>query len=123
MAESNTGHALKRTPLYDLHIRLGARMGPFAGYEMPVQYPSGIMKEHLHTRAAAGLFDVSHMGQIALRPRSGRIVDAARNLEMFVPVDILGLAQGRQRYAFFTNDSGGVLDDLMVSSQGDHIML
>src|SRR6266508_594495 len=123
MAESNTGHALKRTPLYDLHIRLGARMVPFAGYEMRVQYPSGIMKEHLHTRAAAGLFDVSHMGQIALRPRSGRIVDAARNLEMFVQVDILGLAQGRQRYAFFTNDSGGMLDNLMVSSQGDHIML
>ena len=67
---------LKRTPLYDLHVRLGARMVPFAGYDMPVQYPSGIIKEHLQTRTAAGLFDVSHMGQIALRPRSGRVEDA-----------------------------------------------
>jgi aminomethyltransferase len=98
-------------------------MVPFAGYEMPVQYPTGIIKEHLHTRAAAGLFDVSHMGQIALRPRSGRIDDAARALETLVPVDVLGLAPGRQRYAFFTNGSGGVLDDLMVSNQGDHLTL
>src|SRR5512145_2457390 len=89
--------ALRHTPLHAMHVRLGARMVPFAGYEMPVQYPTGIIKEHLHTRAAAGLFDVSHMGQIALRPRSGRIDDAARALETLVPVDILGLAPGRQR--------------------------
>jgi len=119
MAEAS----LKRTPLYALHLRLGARMVPFAGYEMPVQYPSGIIKEHLHTRAAAGLFDVSHMGQIALRPRSGRFPDAARALEALVPADILGLADGRQRYTVLTNDAGGILDDLMVSRLGDHLRL
>jgi aminomethyltransferase len=115
--------SLERTPLYGLHLRQGARMVPFAGYEMPVQYPAGIIKEHLHTRAAAGLFDVSHMGQIALRPRSGQIADAARALEALVPADILGLAEGRQRYALFTNAAGGILDDLMVSRLGDHLRL
>ena len=108
---------LRRTPLYALHVRLGARMVPFAGYEMPVQYPGGIIAEHLHTRAAASLFDVSHMGQIAVRPRSGRIEDAARALEALVPGDVLGLAPGRQRYTLFTNEAGGVLDDIMVSHQ------
>jgi aminomethyltransferase len=115
--------ALRRTPLYDLHVRLGARMVPFAGYEMPVQYPAGIIKEHLHTRAAAGLFDVSHMGQIALRPRTGGLQEAARALETLVPGDMLGLPPGRQRYTLFTNAKGGVLDDLMVSNQGDHLLL
>jgi aminomethyltransferase len=123
MIASGAGGSLKRTPLYELHVRLGARMVPFAGYEMPLQYPSGIIKEHLHTRTAAGLFDVSHMGQIALRPRSGRLAEAARGLESLVPIDILGLPPGRQRYAFFTNASGGVLDDLMASNQGDHLAL
>src|SRR5512134_1109813 len=99
---------LNRTPLHGLHVRLGARMVPFAGYDMPLQYPSGIIKEHLHTRAAAGLFDVSHMGQIALHPRSGRVGDSARALEALVPGDILGLAAGRQRYTTFTNAAGGV---------------
>jgi aminomethyltransferase len=98
-------------------------MVPFAGYEMPVQYPSGIMKEHLHTRAAAGLFDVSHMGQIRLAPRSGRIEDAARALETLVPGDILELAPARQRYTMFTNPAGGILDDLMVSNRNDHLRL
>ena len=84
--------ALKRTPLYDLHVAKGARMGPFAGYEMPIQYPPGVMKEHLHTRAHAGLFDVSHMGQIALRPRTGSLADIALALERLVPVDVFGLA-------------------------------
>jgi aminomethyltransferase len=112
---------LRRTPLYDLHVRLGARMVPFAGYEMPVQYPGGIIAEHLHTRAAASLFDVSHMGQIALRPRSGRIEDAARALEMLVPGDMLALPPGRQRYTLLTNDAGGVRDDIMVSHQRDHL--
>ena len=93
---------LKHTPLHALHVRLGGRMVPFAGYDMPVQYSSGIIKEHLHTRAAAGLFDVSHMGQIALYPRSGRIADAARALETVLPADILGLATGRQRYTILT---------------------
>jgi aminomethyltransferase len=114
---------LKRTPLYDMHVGLGARMVPFAGYDMPVQYPAGIIKEHLHTRAAAGLFDVSHMGQIVIRARSGRLADAARALEALVPADILGLAEGRQRYALFTNPAGGVLDDLMVANLGDHLRL
>jgi aminomethyltransferase len=123
MIEPESQAALKRTPLRALHLRLGARMVPFAGYEMPVQFPSGIIKEHLHTRAAAGLFDVSHMGQIALRPRSKHVSDVARALERLVPADLVGLAPGRQRYTFFTNTAGGVLDDLMVSNQGDHLML
>lgn len=114
---------LKHTPLHALHLSLGARMVPFAGYEMPVQYPDGVLKEHLHTRAAAGLFDVSHMGQIAVRPRSGRIADAALALERLVPVDVLGLAEDRQRYALFTNGEGGILDDLMIANRGDHLFL
>ena len=114
---------LKRTPLYDLHIARGARMGAFAGYEMPIQYPPGIMKEHLHTRAHAGLFDVSHMGQIALRPRNGNMADIATALERLVPVDVVGLAAGRQRYAFFTNAHGGVIDDLMIAHCGDQFVL
>lgn len=114
---------LKRTVLYDLHVELGARMVPFAGYEMPVQYPMGVLKEHLHTRERAGLFDVSHMGQILLAPKSGHIEDAALALERLVPVDILGLAEGRQRYAVFTNESGGILDDLMVANRGDHLFV
>ncbi|MGR3343434.1 MAG: glycine cleavage system aminomethyltransferase GcvT [Paracoccaceae bacterium] len=114
---------LKRTALYDLHTDLGAKMVPFAGYEMPVQYPPGVMKEHLHCRAAAGLFDVSHMGQVILRPKSGYLADAARALETLVPVSILALAEGRQRYALFTDDDGGILDDLMVANRGDHLFL
>ncbi|WP_210292049.1 glycine cleavage system aminomethyltransferase GcvT [Aurantimonas endophytica] len=114
---------LKRTPLYDLHVSLGARLVPFAGYEMPVQYPAGIMKEHLHTRSAAGLFDVSHMGQIAIRPRSGNLRDAALALETLVPVDVAGLPEGRQRYGLFTDGSGGILDDLMIANRGDHLFL
>ena len=115
--------ALKYTPLYALHLEMGARMAPFAGYDMPIQYALGVLKEHLHTRVAAGLFDVSHMGQIALRPRSGRVADAAHALERIVPVDVLGLRPARQRYAFFTNDSGGIIDDLMIDQCGDHLAL
>ena len=115
--------ALKRTPLYDLHVAMGARMAPFAGYEMPIQYPAGVMKEHLHTRAAASLFDVSHMGQIALRPSGGTPADIALALERLVPVDVLGLAPGRQRYAYFTNAHGGIIDDLMITACGDHVVL
>lgn len=115
--------ALKHTPLHNLHLALGARMIPFAGYDMPVQYPMGVLKEHLRTRAAAGLFDVSHMGQIIVRPRSGAVSDAARALERLIPVDLLGLPPGRQRYAFFTNHDGGILDDLMVSNLGDRLLL
>ena len=115
--------ALRRTPLYDLHVELGARMVPFAGYAMPVQFRDGIIKEHLHTRNAAGLFDVSHMGQIALRPRGGNLADIARALERLVPQDMLGLDEGRQRYALFTTEHGGILDDLMVARRPDHLAL
>lgn len=114
---------LQRTVLHGLHVSLGAKMVPFAGYDMPVQYPMGVLKEHLHTRAAAGLFDVSHMGQILLTAQSGRVEDAALALERLVPVDVLGLPEGRQRYAMFTNDDGGILDDLMVANRGDHLFL
>src|SRR3954447_15286359 len=89
---------LKRTPLHALHLARGGRMVPFAGYEMPVQYAAGVLKEHLHTRLRAGLFDVSHMGQIALRAKSGTLEDAARALERLVPQDVLALPPGRQRY-------------------------
>jgi aminomethyltransferase len=101
---------LLHTPLYDLHRRLGARLVPFAGYEMPVQYPAGLSAEHRHCRAAAALFDVSHMGQLRLTG-----ADAAAALETLLPADLVGLAEGQQRYAYFTNASGGLLDDLMVS--------
>ncbi len=114
---------LKRTGLYDLHVELGAKMVPFAGYEMPVQYPLGVMKEHIHTRTSAGLFDVSHMGQVLLRPISGNVSDAALALETLVPVSLLALKEGRQRYAMFTNDAGGITDDLMVANRGDHLFV
>ena len=119
----STEPALKRVPLHDLHVARGGKIVPFAGYEMPVQYAAGVLKEHLHTRASAGLFDVSHMGQIVLRPKSGKVEDAARALEQLVPQDIVAVAPGRQRYAQFTNDSGGILDDLMVANFGDHLFL
>ncbi|WP_053145837.1 glycine cleavage system aminomethyltransferase GcvT [Pseudomonas sp. P97.38] len=105
---------LRNTPLHALHLELGARMVPFAGYDMPVQYPLGVMKEHQHTRDQAGLFDVSHMGQIRL---SG--AGAAKALETLVPVDIIDLPVGMQRYAMFTNEQGGILDDLMVANLGN----
>ncbi|MDP3085694.1 MAG: glycine cleavage system aminomethyltransferase GcvT, partial [Rubrivivax sp.] len=105
-----TETALLQTPLHDLHVRLGARMVGFAGYSMPVQYADGLIAEHKHCRQAAALFDVSHMGQLRLVG-----ADAAAALESLVPVDLVDLAVGRQRYAFFTNASGGLLDDLMVT--------
>ncbi|RMR87832.1 Aminomethyltransferase [Pseudomonas coronafaciens pv. striafaciens] len=118
--ESNMStESLLTTPLHALHRELGAKMVPFAGYDMPVQYPAGVMKEHLHTRAQAGLFDVSHMGQIRLTG-----ADAAKALEALVPVDIIDLPVGMQRYAMFTDDNGGILDDLMVANLGnDQLML
>ena len=115
--------ALKQTPLHALHLARGGKMVPFAGYDMPVQYSAGVLREHLHTRAAAGLFDVSHMGQIALRPKSGKVEDAALALERLAPQDIVAIAPGRQRYAQFTNEAGGILDDLMVANFGDHLFL
>src|SRR5580704_17308113 len=110
--------ALKRTPLHALHVARGGKMVPFAGYDMPVQYTAGIVAEHLHTRAKAGLFDVSHMGQV--RFDGAR---AAAALETLVPGDIAGLAPGRMRYTLFTNESGGILDDLMVTAAGDHLLV
>ncbi len=106
------------TPLNALHRELGGKMVPFAGYDMPVQYPSGVLAEHLHTRAKAGLFDVSHMGQVRL---SGPGVEAA--LEKLVPGDIQALAPGKVRYTMFTNEEGGILDDLMVSQTGKDLFL
>jgi aminomethyltransferase len=114
---------LKRTPLHGLHVAAGGKMVPFAGYDMPVQYATGVLREHLHTRGSAGLFDVSHMGQIALRPKSGKVEDAALALERLLPQDILALPAGRQRYAQFTNAAGGMLDDLMVANFGSHLFL
>jgi aminomethyltransferase len=108
---------LSRTPLYALHCELGARLVPFAGFEMPVQYPAGILAEHQHTRTKASLFDVSHMGQARLP------LEAAAALETLVPMDVHGLAPGRQRYAFFTSGAGGILDDFMFSNAGDHLFL
>jgi aminomethyltransferase len=115
--------ALKKTPLHALHLSLGARMVPFAGYDMPVQYPAGVLKEHLQTRAAAGLFDVSHMGQLIIKAKSGKYEDAALALESLVPVDVLGLAEGRQRYGFFTDENGGILDDLMITHLDNHLFV
>jgi aminomethyltransferase len=108
--------ALQRTPLHELHVSLGARMVPFAGYEMPVQYPLGILKEHLATRAGAGLFDVSHMGQAFLIGPDHETTAAA--LEALVPADIVNLKPGQQRYSQLLNDSGGIVDDLMVTRSG-----
>lgn len=108
---------LARTPLYELHLELGARMVPFAGYEMPVQYPLGILGEHLHTRDRAGLFDVSHMGQLVLR--GGPRGDLATALERLVPGDIASLKPGQQRYTQLLNRDGGIVDDLMVTRPAD----
>ncbi len=113
---------LLRLGLHDLHVERGARMVPFAGYEMPVQYAPGVMAEHLHCRAQAGLFDVSHMGQVILRPK-GTLAETALAFEALMPVDVLGLAEGRQRYGLFTDDAGGILDDLMVANRGDHLFV
>ena len=111
------------TPLHGLHLAQGGRMTAFAGYDMPVHYPLGVLKEHLHTRAAAGLFDVSHMGQVELRPKDGDVRSAALALETIVPADIVGLKPGRQRYTVFTGPDGGILDDLMVTNMGDRLFL
>jgi aminomethyltransferase len=114
---------LKTTPLDSLNRRLGGRMVEFAGYAMPVQFPAGILKEHLHTRAAAGLFDVSHMGQIEIRPAGGDLATAQAALERLMPMDVIGLKPGRQRYGLLTNDAGGILDDLMFANLGDRLFV
>ena len=112
---------LKHTPLFEVHAALGAKMVPFAGYAMPVQYPMGVMQEHLHTRAKAGLFDVSHMGQVILSGPNWETV--ALGFERLVPMDVLGLEDGRQRYGFFTNAAGGIVDDLMFARRGDSLFV
>jgi aminomethyltransferase len=116
---SSAQESLLKTPLHALHLELGARMVPFAGYSMPVQYPAGLMVEHLHTRSSAGLFDVSHMGQLRLVGP-----DAAAALESLIPVDVIDLPAGKQRYGLLLNDDGGIIDDLMffnrdVANGGD----
>jgi len=111
-------NALIQTPLHDLHLSLGARMMPFAGHALPVQYPAGLMAEHRHTRSAAGLFDVSHMGQIQLAGPN-----AARALETLIPMDVIGLGLNQQRYGLLLNDQGGIIDDLMLVNRGDHLWL
>jgi aminomethyltransferase len=115
---AETAAPLKRTPLYALHRELGAKMVPFAGYEMPVQYPSGILAEHLHTRAQAGLFDVSHMGQIRLAGAG-----CVTALERLVPGDLSALARMRMRYTLFLNETGGILDDLMATRLPDGLFV
>ena len=117
-AATSSDSDLRSTPLFALHQKLGARMVPFAGYSMPVQYPQGLMAEHLHTRKAAGLFDVSHMGQLLLRGP-----DAAAALESLMPVDVIGLGLHKQRYGLLLNEQGGILDDLMFVNRGDDLFL
>lgn len=118
MTSPDTSATLLQTPLNALHIELGARMVPFAGYSMPVQYPAGLMAEHLHTRTAAGLFDVSHMGQLRLVGP-----DAAAAFESLMPVDVIGLGVNKQRYGLLLNDEGGIIDDLMFVNRGDDIFV
>lgn len=113
-----TEETLARTPLYELHKSLGAKLTAFAGYDMPVQYPAGIIAEHLHTRAQASLFDVSHMGQIVLADS-----DIAARLEQLIPSDIIGLRPGRMRYTVLTNERGGIIDDLIVTRDGETLRL
>ncbi|MDC1254935.1 glycine cleavage system aminomethyltransferase GcvT [Paracoccaceae bacterium] len=112
---------LLRTPLHELHVSNGGKMVPFAGYEMPVQYKDGVLKEHLHCRKKAGLFDVSHMGQVIIKGQS--FADIAHSLETLTPISVSTLKEGRQRYGFFTNASGGIIDDLMLSNRGDYLFM
>ena len=118
MSAPSPATPLLNTPLNALHIELGAKMVPFAGYSMPVQYPAGLMAEHNHTRSAAGLFDVSHMGQLRLVG-----ADAAAAFETLMPVDVIGLGVGKQRYGLLLNDDGGIIDDLMFFNRGKDIFV
>ena len=114
---------LSRTPLDALNRKLGARMGGFAGWDMPIQYPAGLKAEHLHTRAQAGLFDVSHMGQLRIAARDGRRATLARSLEAALPVDFDGWTEGLQKYSYLLNDAGGIEDDLMLVNGGDEVRM
>jgi aminomethyltransferase len=115
---SVTDQELHKTPLHALHLELGARMVPFAGYAMPVQYPAGLMAEHRQTRESAGLFDVSHMGQLRLAGP-----EAARAFETLMPVDVVDLAPGKQRYGLLLTEDGTIIDDLMFANRGDHLFV
>src|SRR5438445_7696818 len=115
---SASAEQLLETPLNALHLELGARMVPFAGYSMPVQYPAGLMAEHRHTRDAAGLFDVSHMGQLRLVGS-----DAAAAFESLIPVDVIGLPEGKQRYGLLLTDEGTIIDDLMFVNRGSDLFV
>ena len=114
--------SLSTTALHGLHKELGGRLVDFAGWELPVQF-AGIIAEHQHTRQSASLFDVSHMGQVLIRPESGNLADAAAALETLIPASVAGLKEGRQRYGLFTDEHGGVLDDLMFAHHGDRYFL
>jgi len=118
LTASSTEEQSQRTPLHALHLELGARMVPFAGYSMPVQYPAGLMAEHRHTREAAGLFDVSHMGQLRLAG-----AQAAAAFESLMPVDVIGLPEGKQRYGLLLSDEGTIIDDLMFVNRGKDIFV
>ncbi len=118
MGDTASSADLKKTPLHALHVELGGRMVPFAGYDMPVQFPTGILTEHNWTREKAGLFDVSHMGQARLWG-----ADADKAMEKLVPGNLTGLALTRIRYTVFTNEQGGILDDLTIGRAGDHLSI
>lgn len=113
----------QKSPLDAIHRELGARMVPFAGWEMPLHYAPGILKEHLHCREKAALFDVSHMGPMLVYPKGGPLEDVKEALERIMPVDVMDLEPGRQRYGFLTTPDGGILDDLMFANRGDHFYL
>ena len=123
MAEKTAETDLKTLPLDALHRDLGARMVPFAGWEMPLHYTAGILKEHLHTRDAASLFDISHMAPMLVNHPAGGMNEIAARLEQVMPIDVHGLAEGRQRYGFLTNERGGIIDDLMIANRGDHFYI
>ncbi len=119
MSADHSPTPVANLPLHAFHVARGARMEPFAGWSMPLHYPPGILGEHRATRSGAGLFDVSHMGQLVVRACSGDPLDGARALEALLPVDLVGLRAGRQRYALLTTDTGGILDDLMIANLGE----
>ncbi len=122
-AAETTPDGLLRVPLDALHRELGARMSGFAGFDMPIQYPKGLKAEHLATRSSCGLFDVSHMGQLLVRPRDGRIETLQQELEACLPLDFDGWHTGVQKYSLMLNERGGIEDDLMLVNQGDEVRI
>jgi len=120
---SAAGSGTRQIPLEALHRALGAKFGPFAGFDMPIQYPAGLKAEHLQTRAQAGLFDVSHMGQLVIRARDGSVGSLQRGLEAALPVDFDGWEPGLQKYSYLLNEAGGIEDDLMLVNLGDEVRM